>query len=585
MDTNSTKMWGAFFVLGMAWPAQPIAAQGASSALAPADVQRAVEAHVPAALASYRELLSYPNDARRPADLPRQTAYLTRRFEALGFQVSALPTAGVPVLLAERSRPGAERTVLVYLQADGQPVDTAAWHQGSPYTPVVKAPRGEGAWEPVSWERVMDAADRVAAHADQAPAARASAAEGLDRPADVSAETPGARAAAAADLDPAQAASEARLAAAGLDPEWRVFARSASDSKGPVAQLLAALEIARDLGVEPDFDLKIVLDSEEELGSPNLSDAVVRHRERLAADMLVIFDRPPHASGRPTLKFGARGIATVTLTTYGPRVPQHSGHYGNYAPNPAFRLAELLASMKDENGRVVIPGWYDGVSLDAETKRILADVPDDEGWIRRRLGIVTPDAVGDNLQEAVQYPSLNVRGMRSAWVGSEVRTIVPATAVAEIDVRLVRESDPDRLLGLLREHIASMDYVVLEREPTEAERLAHARIATFEATVSYGAFRTDFDSAPGRWLARACRRLYGSDPIRIRTSGGSIPISPFVETLGVPAVSVPTVNPDNNQHSPNENLRIGNFVEGLRVMLTILAEPMVGGAMDGADAR
>jgi acetylornithine deacetylase/succinyl-diaminopimelate desuccinylase-like protein len=288
--------------------------------------------------------------------------------------------------------------------------------------------------------------------------------------------------------------------------------------------------------------------------------------------MLIIFDGPPHVSNEPTLKFGARGIATVTLTTFGPRVPQHSGHYGNYAPNPGIRLAHLLASMKDDRGRVTIPGWYDGVTLDPETKAILARVPDDEEQIRQRLGIAERDLVGDNLQEAVQYPSLNVRGLSSGWVGAQSRTIVPATATAEIDIRLVKESDPERLLSLLLQHIEAQGYYVIDSEPTENERMTRPKIASLQSSVSYAAFRTEFDSEPGRWLSRAFERLYGKEPIKIRTSGGSIPISPFVETLGVPAVSVPTVNGDNNQHSPNENLRVGNFIEGIKIMVAVLAE-------------
>jgi acetylornithine deacetylase/succinyl-diaminopimelate desuccinylase-like protein len=326
------------------------------------------------------------------------------------------------------------------------------------------------------------------------------------------------------------------------------------------------------LGFTPDFNIKVIIDTEEELGSPNLPDAVARYREQLAADMLVILDGPPHVSGRPTLKFGARGIATFTLTTYGPRVPQHSGHYGNYAPNPALRLAEILASMKDNNGRVTIPGFYDGVVLDAATKATLDRVPDDEVAIREKLGIASADNVGESLQEAVQYPSLNIRGMSSGWVGTQRRTIIPATATAEVDIRLVMESDPARLLSLVTEHIRNLGYHLLDRAPTDEERRSYTHIASFTSEISYGAFRTDFDSEPGRWLSAALTHLHGEEPIKIRTSGGSIPISPFVRTLEVPAVSVPTVNPDNNQHSPNENIRLGNFLGGIATCIAILAQ-------------
>jgi acetylornithine deacetylase/succinyl-diaminopimelate desuccinylase-like protein len=230
--------------------------------------------------------------------------------------------------------------------------------------------------------------------------------------------------------------------------------------------------------------------------------------------------------------------------------------------------------MKDDDGRVTIPGFYDGVSIDAATRRILDAVPDDTAAIHRQLGIAAPDrGVAASVQEALQYPSLNIRGMRAAWVGSEARTIIPPEAVADVDVRLVKESDPERLLGLVRAHIAAQGYHLISgRAPTDEERARHPRIARYDASTSYLAFRTEFDSEPGRWLHRAMQRRFGRDPVMLRTGGGSIPISPFVTTLGIPAVIVGTVNPDNNQHSPNENLRVEDFVRGIGTILAVLTE-------------
>ena len=483
--------------------------------LSPEEVRSKVEEALPGAFDLYRDLLTFPNDANFPEDILQLVGWLEGAFQDRGFTTERIPTAGSPLLLAERPAPGAERTVLIYLQADGQPVDPSRWNQESPWIPVLKERNPDGSWHDIPWERIR-----------------------------------GER-----------------------DPEWRIFARSASDSKGPIAQFLTAVSILDAQGIRPDFHMKVIVDTEEEKGSPNLPPAVEANRERLAADMLVIFDGPPHVSGEPTLKFGARGITTVTLTTYGPSVPQHSGHYGNYLPNPVFHMSRILGTLKDADGRVLLPGWYDGVELDEETRAILAAVPDDEEAILRSMGVSRAERVGGSLQEAVQYPSLNVRGLQSAWVGPEARTIVPDRAVAEIDIRLVAESDARHLVGLLVAHVEGAGFVVLDREPTADERLTHPRIATVRWNRAYGAFRTPFDSEPGRWLTGAFVHLFGEDPIRIRTSGGSIPISPFVETLGVPAVSVPTVNPDNNQHSPNENIRLGHFVDGIGIILAVLQQP------------
>ena len=210
--------------------------------------------------------------------------------------------------------------------------------------------------------------------------------------------------------------------------------------------------------------------------------------------------------------------------------------------------------------------------MDDKTRKQLEAVPDDEENIRSKMGIASPDRVAGNYQESIQYPSLNVRGMSSGWVGSEKRTIIPATATAEIDMRLVIESQPERLINLVRNHIVEQGYYITEGEPTEQERMTHDKIISFQATTSYLAYRTDMDSEVGVWLNRALTKAFGSPPIRQRTSGGSIPISPFVNELGIPAVTVPTVNRDNNQHSPNENIRLGNYFDGIKTIYAILSE-------------
>ncbi|MEM8523064.1 MAG: M20/M25/M40 family metallo-hydrolase [Bacteroidota bacterium] len=467
-------------------------------------------------LDDFLELLSIPNDAFVSESIEQNVQWMENAFESRNFKTTRLETSTAPLLLAEQTKKEAKKTVLIYLQLDGQPVDPSKWQQENPWKPVVKRKNKKGEWEVISSDKLKEK----------------------------------------------------------IDPEWRIFARSASDAKGPVVAFLAALDAMKAMGKEPNFNLKIIMDFEEEQGSPQLPAAVEKYKDQLAADMLIIFDGPRHISNRPTLTFGARGIATITLTIYGPIVPQHSGYYGNYAPNPAFRLMQLVASMKDEKGRVTIDGYYDGIELDENTKMILKQVSDDEEMMRKKLGISEIDAVASNYQEAIQYPSLNVRGLSSGWIGRRVRTIIPATATAEIDVRTVIESDPERLIQLIRAHIESKGYRLLDRGPTAEEREQYPKLAFFRSKISYGAFRTEFDSEVGQWLDRALTKTFGTPPIKIRTSGGSIPISPFVNALGIPAVTVPTVNRDNNQHSPNENIRLGNYFEAVQTYLGILLEAL-----------
>lgn len=477
-------------------------------------IRTLVEENKRPAIALYREFLSLPNDANYPDDILRLVEWMEDAFNERDFTTQRISTAGSPLLLAERRVSEAAKTVLIYLQSDGQPVDPSAWLQEDPYTPVLKERNADGEFERISWD----------------------------------------------------------LLETSYDPDWRVFARSAADSKGPMTQFMIAMDLLDKAGFEPAFNIKAIVDTEEEMGSPNLPPAVEANRDLLAADMLLIFDGPPHPSNKPTVGFGARGIVTITLVTYGPKAPQHSGHYGNFVPNPAFHMTRILSSMKSANGRVLLPGFYDGVTISDEVRAVLEAVPDDEEQILRDMGLIKHDEVAPTLQEAIQYPSLNIRGMSSGWVGKESRTIIPATATAEIDMRLVKESDHMYLLGLVKSHIENLGYHVIDHEPTDAERLEHSDIVTFTYEFSYSAYRSDMDAAAGRLARAGMRHLYGEEPILIRTSGGSVPISPFVETLGVPAAKIPTVNIDNNQHSPNENIRLGNFVEGIAILMSVLSQ-------------
>ena len=478
------------------------------------EIREAVDGNVAEAVSLYREFLGLPNDAQFPANIENLLEWMEMEFAERGFVTERVITAGNPALYAGRYVGDDKKTILVYLQADGQPVDHDAWAQANPFLAVLKEQDDNGRWSEIPWERME----------------------------------------------------------LGIDRDWRIFARSASDSKGPMTQFMMAIGLLDAAGFIPDYNLKVIIDTEEEMGSPNLADAIRANRDLFAADMLLIFDGPPHASNRPTVSFGARGIATVTLTTYGPKVAQHSGHYGNFVPNPAFHLSRILASMKSADGVVQIPGFYDGIELTEQTREILANVPDDESAILASMGVAEPDVVGKSLQEAIQYPSLNIRGMAAAWVGQESRTIIPPTATAEIDIRLVVESDPERMVNLVRSHVEAQGFLVLDREPTDAERAAHPRIASFTYNISYGAFRSDFDAPAGLMARAGMKHLYGEEPILIRSMGGSIPIAPIIDALDVPAATVPTVNIDNNQHSPNENLRLGNFIEGIAILMSVLSQ-------------
>ncbi|MCU0396636.1 MAG: M20/M25/M40 family metallo-hydrolase [Cyclobacteriaceae bacterium] len=483
------------------------------------DHQAVAEKYAVRSFKEFYELLSLSNDAHFPEDIEKNVQWCEAAFAKRGFTTKRLNTPTVPLLLAERkiSKPTkSTKTVLIYLQIDGQPVNPSQWNQESPWKPALKEKDRQGTWQTISFERLYE----------------------------------------------------------GYNPDWRIFARSTSDAKGPAMAFLASLDAQAELKQEQNYNIKVIMDFEEELGSPNLPKAVEEYKNDLAADMLIIYDGPRHISNQPTLSFGARGICEITLTVFGPRNPAHSGNYGNFTPNPAMRLAQLLASMKDDDGRVTIPGFYEGVVLTEEEKRILKQVPDDETEIKKFLGIAERDKIGDNFQESIQYPTLNIRGLDALYVGTEARTLIPDKAIAELDIRLVPSSDAQRLINLVRHHVESKGYYIIDRAPTEEERLNYPRIISFNSSVSYGPFQTPFDSEVGLWLSQAMVTAFGKEPVKIRMMGGSIPISPFVTTLNIPAVSVPTVNPDNNQHAENENIRVGNYVEAVKTFLAILLQKL-----------
>ncbi|MGB3800016.1 MAG: M20/M25/M40 family metallo-hydrolase, partial [Lewinella sp.] len=361
-----------------------------------------------------------------------------------------------------------------------------------------------------------------------------------------------------------------------FDPELRLFARSASDSKGPAMAFITALDVLRQEGIDPAYNVKVIMDFQEELGSDDLPGAVAANRELFDADFLVIMDGTRHVSNEPTLTFGARGIATVTLRLFGPAYPLHSGQYGNFAPNPVFAASRLLAAMKDEEGRVLISGFYSGVELTDADKQEMNQVPETREEIREMVGIAENEALGDTYQEAMQYPSLNVRGLRAGWTGKEVRTLIPEEVIIEIDMRLVPETPGERQVDLLRQFIADQGYHFVDSIPTEEERLQYPKLVSFTSSLGSVPFRTDLGTPIDRWLTAGVERGLGKSPVRMRTTGGSQPMGPFVNLLGLPAVSLRIPNPDNSIHAPNENLRLGNFREGIMECLAVLTQAVSG---------
>ncbi len=468
--------------------------------------------------AEFFDLLSLPNDAVNAQDIQKNAGWLETAFRKRGFTTRQLPNDGKPLVYAEFTRKAANaKTVLFYIHFDGQPVVPEQWAQKTPWNAVLKQRDAKGAWHDIDRNQLLNGR---------------------------------------------------------IDPEWRLFGRSTSDDKGPIMMFLTAFDVLKAANQNPAINVKVLLDSEEEKGSPQIGKVALANRDLLKSDAIVINDGPMHESNRPTIVFGNRGDTPVRLTVYGPKSNLHSGHYGNYAPNPAQLLSALLASMKDDDGRVTVARYYDGVKLSDDDRKLLAAVPDDEEALVKRLGISKPEKVGRNYQEALQYPSLNIRGMAAASIGDKVANIIPAFAVAELDLRTVPGADPAYLTAALERHIRGKGYYLTKGEPTDAERAKYDKIASLVPGGGSKAAIVAPDSPAGKW-AQTALAVGGNaqSVVRIRMMGGSVPTDKLVDALQTPFLLVPLVNNDNNQHSFDENLRIGHFFEGTRAFANLVTTP------------
>lgn len=466
-----------------------------------------------AILKNYLEFLSIPNEASDTTNIQKNADWIMDAMRKRGINPQKLQPkdpAAPPAVFGRLDVPGATRTLLFYAHYDGQPADAEGWKVTQPWKPVFRRPGS------------------------------------------------------ATNLSLGDLGSP-------VDPEIRIYSRSASDDKAGVMAILTALDAARAGGQSLTSNLKFFFEGEEEAGSPHLDEITATHKELLQADAWILVDGPVHPSGRKQVVFGVRGDANVDIAVYGPLRPLHSGHYGNWAPNPALLLTQLLASMKDDNGRTTIEGWYDDVTplSDAEREAIRqAPVPDDN--LKKELGLGRTENTGKTLLEVVLEPSLNINGIRSADVGPRARNVIPTIAEATLDLRLVKGNDPQRQFEKLVRHIQKQGYTVLDREPTLEERQTHPKIARVALLPgSYSAQRTAMDLPVSKFIIQTVQQSSPQPPVVMPALGGSLPLSIVEKNTGAPLITVPLANHDNNQHAEDENLRIGNFWSGIETLASL----------------
>ena len=498
---------------GLSNPPQT-AAVSSGAARTASQVREWRQAHEATIIKELVALLSIPNVASDVPNIQRNADALTQMLHARGFSTEPLPESGRgPVIFARLDAPGAKRTVLIYMHYDGQPVDPTAWHGTKPFEPALRDARFEDGGKIIPF------------------------------PAD-----------------------------GHFNPDWRLYARSAGDDKSPIVAMLAAIDALRAQKIPLAVNLKLILDCEEEAGSPHLEQTMLAHKDLLSGDLLINGDGPVHQSGRMLVVFGNRGVFGTQITVYGPEHPLHSGHYGNWAPNPAMRLAQLLASMKGDDGRVRIAHFYDGIApLGPTAQRALEEMPDNDADLEKALAIKRPDGGGKRLVELLTEPSLNVDGIRSEDVGAQSRNVISDRATASLDLRLVKNITPQMQFDRLVAHIRAQGYYVTSTEPTMDERRAHDKVArVFMTDGGYTASMTSMDLPVAKAVADVVNVAVGGGLVKMPILGGSSPMYIF-ENLRLPVITVPICNYDDNQHSSDENLRLGYFWRGIEVYSALLA--------------
>jgi acetylornithine deacetylase/succinyl-diaminopimelate desuccinylase-like protein len=356
-----------------------------------------------------------------------------------------------------------------------------------------------------------------------------------------------------------------------VDAEQRIYARSAGDDKAAIFAQLTALDALRGARIPLRANIRFVWEGEEEAGSPHLEQILDANRDLIQGDVWLICDGPVDQSGKQTVVFGARGDAHLEITVYGPHHGLHSGHYGNWAPNPAMMLAQLLAGMKDDQGRVLVPHFYDGiVPLSTTEKDALARAPVNDGMLMNSFWLGHTDGGGARLLELINQPSLNVNGFASGQIGAHATNVIPPTATADLDLRLVVGIDWREQQQRVIDCIRSRGYFIVDSEPTQEILTQHAKVSWVKRDdAGYNAVRTPMDLPVAKEVIRAVESARG-DVVLLPTMGGSVPLGAMERAAKTHTITVPIANYDDNQHAANENLRLQNLWNGVETMAALL---------------
>jgi acetylornithine deacetylase/succinyl-diaminopimelate desuccinylase-like protein len=468
--------------------------------------------HERAIVYEFITLLSIPNIAADHPNIQRNAELIQKMMESRGVPARLVSIPGAnPVVFGEIKTPGAARTIVLYAHYDGQPLDPKEW-TNPPFQPTLRT-------------ALIEKDGQV-----------------------IPLPSPGTP----------------------FNPEWRLYARSAGDDKAPIVAILSALDAIRAAGLKMKSNIKFAFEGEEEAGSPNLEKILAANKDLFAADLWLMCDGPVHQTRRPLIAFGARTVVQIDITVYGPVHELHSGHYGNWAPNPALALAKLLASMKDDNGHVLVDHFYDGIEpLSESEKRAIADAPNIDADLMREFQLGGTDGAPKTLTELITLPSLNIRGMASSRTGAQASNVIPSTATATIDIRLVKGMDPGKTAERVIDHIRRQGFFVTDQRPDTATRIAHPKVALVVSKGDEPATRTPMDLPISQEVIRVVDSVRGP-AVKLPNMGGGLPLTSVERPLGTRTIVIPIANHDDNQHSFDENLRIQNLWDGIELMAALL---------------
>jgi len=457
-------------------------------------------------------LLAIPDVSTDKPNIQRNAELIAKMVEARGLTAKLVSVpGGNPVVVTQIRTAGATRTIGLYAHYDGQPLDPKEW-ASPPFEPTLR----DGALEDGGKTMPLPGAGST------------------------------------------------------FNPEWRLYARGAGDDKAPIVAMLTALDAIRASGIRMKSNITLAFEGEEEMNSPNLEKTFAANKDLFAADVWLLCDGPVFQNRQQSLIFGARGVMTFDVTLFGARTELHSGHYGNWAPNPALELARLVSSMKDAKGHVVIPGFYDQVApLTSAERRAIADTPQVDAQLMRDFWLGATDEAPATLYELITHPSLNIRGMASSRVGAQASNVIPSTATATLDIRLVKGMDVKRTQQLVRDYIRQQGFYVTDRDPTADERRMHAKVARLVFGTGSEARRTSMELPIAQEVIRTVESARGP-VVKVPTSGATVPLEAFERPLGATTIMVPMANHDDNQHTFNENLRIQNLWDGIEMMAALL---------------